>query len=61
VAAATVNALLAALRAERPGSLSALRVVRQGAPEELLVLRCMVEDRSVQMMSYDEFLVSGGL
>jgi protein transport protein SEC24 len=56
-AAATVHALCAALRAERPGSLAALRVVRQGAPEELLVLRCMVEDRSVQMMAYDEFLV----
>jgi len=57
VAAATVHALIAALRAERPGSLSAVRVVRQGAPEELLVTRCMFEDRSAQTMAYGEFLV----
>lgn len=56
-AAATVHAILAALHAERPGSLAQLRVVRQGSPEELLVSRCMVEDRSAQMLSYEEFLI----
>jgi len=56
-AAATVHNIVEALRTERPGTLQALRVVRQGTPEELLVLRCLVEDRSVSMMSYDEFLV----
>lgn len=56
-AAATVHALLHAIRAERPGALAPLRVVRQGSAEEALALRCMVEDRSAQTMAYDEFLV----
>lgn len=56
-AADTVHNILDALRAERPGLLSCFRVVRQQTAEEVLVVRCMVEDRTVQMMSYEEFMV----
>jgi len=56
-AADTVANICEALQAERGGLLAPLRVVPQGSAEEALVLRCLTEERTVQMMSYDEFLV----